>query len=71
MKLSILENIQEGGTRPNRLYYSNKIYSGNKISVGDALRSFLTGLLFCVWITVGSATAHAQERPDSFASIER
>ena len=30
MKLSILENIQEGGTRPNRLYYSNKIYSGKE-----------------------------------------
>ena len=69
MKLSILETIQECGRRPNSLYSANKIYSGNKISVGDALRSFSTGLLFCVWIVVGSTTAHAQERPDSFADL--
>ena len=33
------------------------------------MRSFSTGLLFCVWIVVGSTTAHAQERPDSFADL--
>ena len=61
--LSILETIGEGWYRPNSLYFRNKI------SMGGALRSFSTGLLFCIWMVVGSATAHAQERPDSFADL--
>ncbi len=69
MKLSILEIIQEGGRLPNSLYPCNKIFSGNKLTLVGALRSFSTVLLFCVWMMVGSTTAYAQERPDSFADL--
>jgi serine protease Do len=69
MKLNILETIQDGGRHPNCLYSGNKIYSAKKITVGNALHSFSTGLLFCLWIVVGSANGHAQERPDSFADL--
>ena len=63
LALSILETIQESGRCPK------SPYSSDKISVIGALRSFSTGLIFCLSIVVGSATAHAQERPDSFADL--